>query len=281
MSGIVFMQTRDLTGMVEFYGDKLGMELWLDQGGCCIMQSGNMLLAFCQRDKIDSRGVITFFYPDRAGVDEMYQKLAVCAKDRPKLNPVYNIYHFYASDPEGRKIEFQCFEQEIKPYLTAKEALIERRSVRKYKQTPVSDALLKEVFELCRYSPTARNMQAYYYIVIKDREILSKIVELRGSAGAPILAAPFAIAVCAKGELSKRVVQDACIAAYHLLLAAKTCGLGTCWVTDMDNDAVKELLQVPKEDYIACLTPIGFPDEEIPIPHRHEVHRFVRHIPEN
>ncbi|MDZ4183339.1 MAG: nitroreductase family protein [Candidatus Cloacimonadaceae bacterium] len=278
MSGIVFMQTRDLSRIVEFYGEILGMELWLDQGGCVILQSGNLLLGFCQRDKTDSRGVITFFYPDRAGVDAMYVKLGNLAKDRPKLNPVYNIYHFYASDPEGRKLEFQHFEHKLQPYLNASELLMQRRSVRKYTLEPVPDELLHQVFELCRYSPTARNLQAYYYIVIKDRKILERIVELRGPAGAPILAAPFAIAVGAKGDIARRVVQDACIASYHLLLAAKTCGLGTCWVTDMDTNAVKELLGVPMEDYIACLTPIGFADEDISKPRRHEVNSFVRYL---
>jgi nitroreductase len=72
------------------------------------------------------------------------------------------------------------------------------------------------------------------------------------------------------------VVQDGCIAAYHLLLAAKAFGLGTCWVTDMDNPTVKGLLNVPDEDYIACLTPIGFPAESKPVPQRHQLMEFVR-----
>ncbi|MGC9362359.1 MAG: nitroreductase family protein, partial [Candidatus Syntrophosphaera sp.] len=120
--------------------------------------------------------------------------------------------------------------------------------------------------------------QSYYYIVVRDHKILEKIVEHRGPAGEPILEAPLAIAVCASSEVSRRYVQDACIAAYHLLLAAYAHGLGTCWVTDMDNDTVKGLLDVPQDDYIACLTPLGWPAEHLDVPARHEVGKFVHFL---
>ncbi len=42
------------------------------------------------------------------------------------------------------------------------------------------------------------------------------------------------------------------------IVSAKAYGLGTCWVTDMDKDEIKDLLGIPHQDYIACLTPIGY-----------------------
>lgn len=278
MSGIVFFQTRDLTGICNFYRDRLNMDVWLDQGGCMILENGNLLIGFCQRDNTEVGGVITFVYNSKEAVDGMHKRLGTFAADIPKYNPIYKIYHFYASDPDGRTLEFQFFAHPIRPMLTAEQALLTRRSIREYTSTPVSDEMLMQVFELCRFAPTARNSQAYYYIVIKEREILERIVELRGPAGKPILAAPYAIAVGAKGDVSPRKVQDACIAAYHLLLAAKTHGLGTCWVTDMDQPEIKKILDVPEDDYIACLTPIGYPDEFKPIPQRHAISQFVRYL---
>jgi len=278
MSGIIFFRTVDLARINSFYQDRLGMRLWLDQGGCRIFQNGNLLLGFCQRDEADLGGTITIFYPDRESVDEAYLKLKELAIAPPALNPIYQIYHFYARDPEGRSLEFQHFEHGLEPYNSAVDNLMQRRSIRSYLADPVPAELLVKVFELCRYSPTARNLQAYYYIVIKDPSIVEQIVEIRGPAGAPLKAAPLAIAVAARGEISRRVVQDACIAAYHLLLAAHTFGLGTCWVTDMDNDAVKNLLGIPHEDYVACLTPIGWPAETKALPQRHTVDEFVRYL---
>ena len=243
-----------------------------------ILQHGNMLLGFCQREETDKAGVITFLYPDREGVDNMHKRLGFMAKDHPKVNNVYRIYHFFGSDPDGRTLEFQTFEHLLPPFMSLCDGLVSRRSIRSYLQDPVPQEVLNSVFELCRYSPTARNLQAYYYIVIQSKELLQRIVDQRGPAGAPILAAPLAIAVGASGEASRRLIQDACIAAYHLLLAAKAYGLGTCWVTDMDNPAVKSLLGVPEEDYIACITPLGYPSGDLPLPHRHEPVSFVRYL---
>jgi nitroreductase/catechol 2,3-dioxygenase-like lactoylglutathione lyase family enzyme len=278
MNGIVFIKTSDLGMIKEFYGKVLGVPLWLDQGTCAIFKSGNFLFGFCQADMAETGSVITFFYPTRQEVDKRYGELKYLADGSPCENKKFSIYHFWANDPEGRKLEFQSFDHTLEPYICLDEGLKTRRSIRKYQSTPVSDEMLNKVFQLCRFSPTARNQQSYYYIVIRQKDVLQQIVSLRGPAGEPIIASPYAIAVAARGDLSRRKVQDACIAAYHLLLAAKAYGLGTCWVTDMDKDEVKELLNVPKDDYIACITPIGFPAESFGIPSRHEVESFVRYV---
>lgn len=109
MAGIVFFATRELDILDDFYRRVIGCTLWLDQGGCRIYQHGNFLLGFCQRDRIEIDGVITFFYPSDRDVDQMYQKLRESAEAAPVYNARYDIYHFFARDPEGRKVEFQCF----------------------------------------------------------------------------------------------------------------------------------------------------------------------------
>ncbi|HNQ43482.1 MAG TPA: nitroreductase family protein [Candidatus Cloacimonadota bacterium] len=278
MAGIVFLKTAQYARIKEFYGGYLGLPVWLDQGTCIVYQSDNQLLGFCQAESADLGGIITFFLPHRDLVDKAYARHAGIATGVPQLNRKYKIYHFWAQDPEGRSLEFQSFEHPLEPYLPLDQGLISRRSIRKYLPEPVPEELLNRVFELCRYSPTARNMQGHYYLVIRNREVLQQIVAERGPAGNPILASPYAIAVCARGELSRRVIQDACIAATYLLLAAQAYNLGTCWVTDMDKDAVKRLLNVPAADYIACLTPIGYPAESLPVPERQPVSSMVRVI---
>ncbi len=107
--GIIFYQTTNLEELHRFYVDLIGATLWLDQGGCRIYKFGNMLFGFCQRDKIETGGLLTFVYPDRDGVDKIYQKIKDIAEARPVDNPDYRIYHFYALDPDGRAIEFQYF----------------------------------------------------------------------------------------------------------------------------------------------------------------------------
>lgn len=278
MNAINFFKTKKLDLIVNFYTSVLALPVWLNQDSCIIFRAGNQLLGFCRCDISEISGTITFFCKDRKEVDAIYSRLKAIAKTAPKPNLAYNIYNFWAADPEGRSLEFQCFDHQLEPYITLEEGLKTRRSIRKYKSEPVPEELLNKVFELCRYSPTACNLQSYYYIVIKQREILEKIVSLRGPSGKPILASPYAIAVASKGDVSHRKIQDACIAAYHLMLAAKAYDLGTCWVTDMDKDEIKDLLGIPHQDYIACLTPIGYPAEHFPVPERHQVKDFVRYL---
>jgi predicted enzyme related to lactoylglutathione lyase len=116
--GIVWFRTQKLAELVTFYTEVVGCTVWLDQkdGGCTILQHGNLLLGFCQREQADVNGLPCFFYEDPTEVDEMYDKLRAVAKEPPTLSKKYRVYQFFALDPEGRQIEFQHFAHEILPY---------------------------------------------------------------------------------------------------------------------------------------------------------------------
>ncbi len=109
MSGIVFFKTRKLETLKEFYLQRVGAKLWMDQRDCVILRFGNMLFGFCQREKADLDTLITFFYPTKGEVDLAYREFQSTAVAPPEMNPNYPIYNFFARDPEGRMIEFQYF----------------------------------------------------------------------------------------------------------------------------------------------------------------------------
>lgn len=115
--GIVFYVTSNLERISRFYLDEVECTLWLDQGGCRIFQFGNMLFGFCERDGSDEKGaLLTFFYENQSEVDRAYEKFKEAAENPPQENPTYRIYHFYAKDPDGRRIEFQHFLDPVTPY---------------------------------------------------------------------------------------------------------------------------------------------------------------------
>ncbi len=109
MAGIVFLRTAAFDKVREFYLTKVGMAVWLEQPDVSILRHGNLLVGFHRQPTHDLDGLLTFFYDTRAEVDEMYARLRDVATSEPKENPKYRIYHFFAADPEGRKIEFQQF----------------------------------------------------------------------------------------------------------------------------------------------------------------------------
>lgn len=278
MSGILFFKSQDKEKMKEFYRSQIGMEIWLEQADCVILKHGNLLLGFCDRGEVDRCGMITFFYPSRGHIDEMYEKFKASAKEKPKENEKYRIYHFFAEDPEKRKVEFQAFLHPVDSCLTGDELLISRRSVRYFEERAIPDNTLWKLYELCRFAPTSRNSESYYLVAIHEREKLAYLASLREKSSGPIARAPMAVAICADPGLSKRYIQDGCIAAYHFTLAAWSFGLGTCWIGGMDTDEVKTCLDIPKDHYVATVTPLGYPAEQPEMRPRKPAHEYVRAV---
>lgn len=114
--GIVFYSTRMLNTLEDFYTQKTGCSVWLRQKDCSIFKFSNMLFGFCQREKADLCSMITFFYPDKEHVNKMYELFKKEATNPPKLNEKYEIYHFFATDPEERTLEFQYFLKPMRPF---------------------------------------------------------------------------------------------------------------------------------------------------------------------
>lgn len=274
MSGILFHKTLDPGSVKEFYTKRIGMKVWLVQAHCIILKHDNFLLGFCAGDELDKEGLITFFYETRREIDEMHAKLKDIAVDEPKRNDKFNIYHFFATDPEGRKLEFQTFEHRIEPYRDGEELLLSRRSVRAYTTEPIDEILLTRILDDCSFAPSSRNCQPCYFIAVRDRKRLDRLAAVRGGSSAPIGRAPLAIAICSDPGMSGRPLEDGCIMAYHFILAAWSFDLGTCWIGGMDRDDVKDLLKVPREHYVACVTPLGYPAEKPDAPARQRVRRL-------
>ncbi len=276
MSGIVFLKTTNMEAVRNFYVDRIEMEVWLEQAECVIFKHGNLLLGFCSGKKSDIEGCFTFFYPQTKDVDEKYETFSDCAVGKPERNERYNIYNFFAKDPEGRTVEFQSFLHHLEPFLDATELLLSRRSIRRFATDIPSDAILEKIIDNCRFAPTARNSQPFYFRTIKDRSLIQYLSQVRGGATAPIANAPVAMAICSDPEISSRYIQDGCIGAYHFCLASWAYGLGTCWMADMDRDDLKNKLGIPLKHYVATVTPVGYPAEIPAVPSRKNINAYIR-----
>ena len=115
MTGIVFFKTKMLDRIVQFYVDKVGMTIWLEQKDCIVLKFDNMLVGFCQRDTSEIEGMISFDFDKRESVDVMYEQFKDLAVEPPSVYQKYRIYQFFAKDPEDRNIEFQSFLDTMKP----------------------------------------------------------------------------------------------------------------------------------------------------------------------
>ncbi|MBO5055471.1 MAG: nitroreductase family protein [Lachnospiraceae bacterium] len=172
--------------------------------------------------------------------------------------------------------------------MTAKECIKGRRSIRKYKETPVSHELLNEIIETASYAPSWKHTQIARYIAVEGElknKIARECTEMFPKNGAIIENAPMLIAITyIKGRSGYErdgsfttakedswQMFDAGIAAQSFCLAAYEKGLGTVIMGIFDEAKTASLLEIPENQEITALIPIGYPDEEPAAPKRKPV----------
>lgn len=143
------------------------------------------------------------------------------------------------------------------------DCIAQRYSARGYRPDPVDDETLAKVLEAARLAPTAANRQPFRVLVI---HVAGREEELARIYGRPwFVQAPLVLAVVAvPGEAWRRMDDkpydevDATIAMDHLILAAASLGLGTCWVAAFNPAAAREVLGLPDDVEPVAFTPLGY-----------------------
>jgi len=150
--------------------------------------------------------------------------------------------------------------------MEAMEAMLSRRSIRKYTQQPVSSELVNELLKAAMSAPSATNKQPWHFIIINNRELLDSIPQFHPFADMLYLA-PLAIAVC--GDLKVQSVfwvQDCSAASENILLAAHASGLGAVWVSVYPREervqGLRNLLGLPEHIIPLSLISLGYPVEK-------------------
>jgi nitroreductase len=146
------------------------------------------------------------------------------------------------------------------------DAIRQRRSIRKYKNTVIEEEKLAMVLEAARLAPSAANRQEWKFIVVRDP---AKRAELTGMTYGQrwVGEAPVIIVACATegksimtcGQATHTV--DVSIACTMMLLEAWEQGLGTCWLGTFNETEVKKCLGIPDNMRVVNVMPLGYPDE--------------------
>ena len=172
------------------------------------------------------------------------------------------------------------------------EVIKTRRSIRKYKDTPVTDEQLKTVLEAVQWAPSWGNTQCWEIIVVKDPAVKEKLAATLSSGNPSIDAvknAPVVIAACATKEKSGYykgvpitvkgdwLMYDIGLAMQNLSLAAHAIGLGTVQIGAFNSEDAEKALGVPEGVTIVALTPLGVPAAESRAPKRRAIEEFVHY----
>jgi catechol 2,3-dioxygenase-like lactoylglutathione lyase family enzyme len=119
---LTFFPVRDLAATRDFYGRDLGLRLERDQGSCLIFAVGGAYVGFCASAAPEGStpaescaGLIVTFVTDE--VDAWYgrlRRLGIETEGAPRTHPDFGIYHFFARDPDGYRIEVQRFDEPLR-----------------------------------------------------------------------------------------------------------------------------------------------------------------------
>lgn len=151
------------------------------------------------------------------------------------------------------------------------EFLKQRRSIRRFKPEQIAEKELHDLEEMATLAASARNEQAWFFVVIQKPDVLQQLAELSGRDN-PFYSAPTLVVAFAKQEAIASVV-DTAFAMSNMMNAAVADGLGTCYIycmkelfNDLRYAELKTVCGVPEGyDCIGSLA-VGYPDEERPTP---------------
>ena len=147
--------------------------------------------------------------------------------------------------------------------MDALKLLSARRSVRKFKIREIKDSDLSVIIDAARLAPTARNIQPWEFILIKDKDTLKHIGEIVSANGSFIAGASACIVLLCSD--TKYYLEDGSSATTCALLAATALGIASCWVAGDKKDysqVVLKFLQVPSGYKLISLIGLGYADED-------------------
>ncbi len=147
--------------------------------------------------------------------------------------------------------------------------IFRRVSIRKFENRDVDDEILNLILEAANAAPSAGNLQARDFIVVKSRETKERLAKA-ALKQMFIAEAPVVVVVCANYPRSMRVYgergrlyaeQDATAAVENILLAVTALGLGAVWVGAFDEMEVAKILNLPEYVRPMAIIPLGYPGE--------------------
>jgi nitroreductase len=143
--------------------------------------------------------------------------------------------------------------------------LTRRSSVRNYDSGQISEEEIEYILKCAGTAPSAGNLEAWDVIIVCDED--SRFALAEAAFGQEHLEqAPVIFAVCANyvrsmSRYGERGIlyglEDATIACTYMMLAAHAKNLNSCWTGAFDDDAVREILDLPQHIRPVALLAVG------------------------
>ncbi|SEL38297.1 Nitroreductase [Butyrivibrio sp. ob235] len=179
--------------------------------------------------------------------------------------------------------------------MDALEAVLTRRSTRRYSEELPEKELIEKVIEAGRYAPSGGNNQTTHFIVFTDKNMLKEMAELvcmefskmeikedtysslknsinASKKGGYVFhyGAPVFIVTANKKGYGNAIADSAC-ALENMMIAANALDLGSCWINQLhwldENDAIREFMYkygLKEDETITGGLILGYPESGSP-----------------
>jgi 5,6-dimethylbenzimidazole synthase len=190
------------------------------------------------------------------------------------------------SDPFSREFD-AAFRQAFR------DLVLWRRDVRRFRCDPIDPALIQSLLELASHAPSVGHCQPWRFVLVQSGECREAVrssfaranakalesydgeqraqyarLKLEGLENAPVHLAVFADEATEAGsglgrQTMPQTLQYSVVAAIQTLwLAARAEGLGLGWVSILEPDTLRRILEVPESWTLIAYLCIGRPVEE-------------------
>lgn len=155
--------------------------------------------------------------------------------------------------------------------MTVYEAIMNRRTIRKFTDEKISRKLLTRLVDCARMAAYGANMQPLKFAILDRDELLEKIFPCTKWAGylddgAPKTKERPAAYIAVLGDKALRpsgsFEVEAGAAVTTMMLAAQEMDLASCWLGAIKREEICALLGLPEQFQVVYLLALGYPNQE-------------------
>lgn len=160
--------------------------------------------------------------------------------------------------------------------------LTAHKSIRRYKEKPISDALVNEIIRCAQCASTSNFIQAYTIIRVTDIEKKKNIAAVAGGQQW-VIDCPLFLVFCADLNRAKLACEmqgktiaadctegllvttiDTALLAQNTMIAAESLGMGGVYIGGIRNNPVEicNILSIPENAYPVFGMCLGYPDDD-------------------
>lgn len=144
---------------------------------------------------------------------------------------------------------------------TVYDAIRTKRAVREFRDEPLPDEVVERILNAGRLSGSAKNMQPWHFVAVRDRDTLRGLSQ-SGAFARHLAGAALGVALVTADPFYRLTVPfDLGRATQNMMLAAWEQGVVSVMATMYRPDVAREVLGVPDEYTIPWCISFGYPGE--------------------